>query len=455
MAFNSLTYPYTTIVHITDTIGGQSFEASGVMISPDEVLTASHVVYTAGVGAASNISVTPAYNRGTMPFGSSSVGYYHYFGIDDASGLLSSATSQSDYAVLHLNTAFTVGTMGVQSNFAGGAVHVTGYPLSAGGGMIDTTETVSLDPTYSLLDGVDTGHGSSGGPVWIEGSGGPYVVGLVSSGNGVQGYNVQITSAVFNQIENWVHQDDYSNPLIDVAYYRAHNADVAAAPINSAYHYEVQGWKEGRDPSSYFADTGYLAANPDVAQGGTNPLDHYATYGWKEGRNPSMDFDTSLYLLHNPDVARAGIDPLLHYMTHGKAEGRATYAAIGPAMKFIFAFDPEYYLLANPDVARTGVDPWTHFSTYGWHEGRAADAFFDTKGYLLANPDVARSGMDPLLHYEGYGWKEGRNPSTTFDTKNYLATNPDVKASGMDPLLHYLQYGALEGRLSLGDGKFT
>ncbi len=69
MSFNSSSYPYDTVVYITDVIGGQEWQGSGVLISPDEVLTASHVVYNSSYGTASDITVVPAYNEGAEPFG--------------------------------------------------------------------------------------------------------------------------------------------------------------------------------------------------------------------------------------------------------------------------------------------------------------------------------------------------------------------------------------------------
>src|ERR1700751_5501396 len=84
MADNTSSYPYDTVVMITDTIGSQSWQGSGVLISPDEVLTASHVVYIQGVGTANNIVVTPGYNSGSSPYGSADGIYFHYFPIDDA-----------------------------------------------------------------------------------------------------------------------------------------------------------------------------------------------------------------------------------------------------------------------------------------------------------------------------------------------------------------------------------
>lgn len=450
VSYSTTDYPYRTVVYITDDIGGVSYQASGVLLSPDEVLTASHVVYDAGAGAAYDIQVSPGYGAGSAPYGTVSAKYYHYFPIDDANDSISSASSQSDYAIIHLAQPFDVGTMGYESNFTGGAVHVTGYPGSGDGYQIDTTETVHKDPHYSLLDGSDTGRGSSGGPVWVVQNNLPYVVGLVSSGDGTNGYNVQITSSVYDQIGAWINQDDFTSPLVDPTFYDALYPDVAAAFETPAYHYYTDGWHEGRYPNAYFSTVGYLAFNADVRAAGVNPLAHYDQSGWKEGRDPSANFDTTLYLLHNPDVAASGMDPLVHFLHYGQAEGRATYAAIGPASTIVGGFDPEYYLLSNPDVAAAGVDPWTHFNTFGWREGRDPDSIFNTALYLARNPDVAAAGVDPLVHYDNFGWREGRNPSDTFSTRGYLAANPDVAAAGVDPMEHYLQFGVYEGRSPLG-----
>jgi V8-like Glu-specific endopeptidase len=186
MASDSTAYPYDTVVRITDTIGNQDYQASGVLISPDEVLTASHVVDIAGVGAASNIVVTPAYDDGTAPYGSADGAYFHYIPIDDTGGQISNPDSQSDYAVIHLSTPFTgLGTIGLSPNFAGGPVTVAGYPTSANGGMVASTQTVYPDPNYTLLDGVTLGKGSSGGPLFIGGAADPQVVGIVSSESNV------------------------------------------------------------------------------------------------------------------------------------------------------------------------------------------------------------------------------------------------------------------------------
>ena len=123
--------------------------------------------------------------------------------------------------------------MAVTPGFAGGAVHVTGYPDSAGGtAMVDDVQTVTADPTYTLLHGTSTGTGSSGGPVWIYGPDGrPQVVGLVSSGDAALniGNDNQITAAEAAQIAAWVQEDDaglaepapYAPPLAGLVIYDA------------------------------------------------------------------------------------------------------------------------------------------------------------------------------------------------------------------------------------------
>jgi V8-like Glu-specific endopeptidase len=224
VTYSTSSYPYDTVVRITDTIGSQSWQGSGVLISPDEVLTASHVVYTEGIGTADDIVVTSGYDDGSSPYGSADGAYVHYFPVDDANRSITSQQSQYDYAVIHLSTPFTsAGYMGIETNFAGGSVNITGYPSSAGGAQVDSTQNVTLDPNYSLLEGTTLGEGSSGGPVWIETAGGPSVVGVVSSDSDTNDteYNNLITTPEFNQIEAWVQQDDATStptPLLAPTY---------------------------------------------------------------------------------------------------------------------------------------------------------------------------------------------------------------------------------------------
>ena len=211
MSPDSTNYPYSPVVFITDVIGNTEYRASGVLVAPNEVLTASHVVYQQGVGTATDIVVTPGYD-GAAPFGSAAATNIHYFTVADAGGTINNYASQSDYALIHLNQSFNdTGVMGLAPDFAGGTVNVTGYPASAGDTLVSSVQTVSPDPYYSLLDGTPLGPGSSGGPVWTtDAAGHTYVVGVVSSGssNGSVGYDALITTHALQTIDSWITSDD-------------------------------------------------------------------------------------------------------------------------------------------------------------------------------------------------------------------------------------------------------
>jgi hypothetical protein len=240
---------------------------------------------------------------------------------------------------------------------------------------------------------------------------------------------------------------------VDTINYYFFYPDVARAGLDAEAHYFGTGWREGRDPGTFFSTNTYLGVNPDVRAAGLNPLTHYLQSGWREGRDPSLSFDSEAYLGANPDVRAAGLNPLLHYLGSGREEGRPAIAAIGPDAGSD-GFDAQYYRFAYADIRAAGIDPETHYRSLGQAEGRSPSAYFNTTGYLAAYADVRAAGVDPLTHYLTVGWHEGRDPSGAFDTLAYLAANPDVAAAGVDPLLHFLGPGHAEGRLPLGDYVF-
>ena len=74
--------------------------------------------------------------------------------------------------------------------------------------------------------------------------------------------------------------------------------------------------------SPFFDEAFYLDTHPDVRAAGCDTALHYVLYGWREGRDPGPFFSTTSYLIRNPDVAAAGVNPLVHYETHGRKEDR-------------------------------------------------------------------------------------------------------------------------------------
>jgi V8-like Glu-specific endopeptidase len=283
--------PYDGIVYISDEINGQYYQASGVLISPDEVLTASHVVYTQGDASpvATNIEVFDGYGGGLFDTQNSTGTVAHYNMIDDANDEVSVTATEQDYAIIHLATPFTGATLfSLMSGYPGGTVTTSGYPANADGEQIAYTGAVAPYVGYSVFDGTALGPGSSGGPVWLtNGDGEPTVVGLVSSydpndsNTATDGNDLQITNAVLNQIESWVSQDDGTKPPLSVLDTSTGQEDY---PQPVAYSGPVAGLSDEwinvstdnlnvtAGSNNWFIHTG-SGEDAIAAKGGTNVLD--------------------------------------------------------------------------------------------------------------------------------------------------------------------------------------
>ena len=215
MAGDPNSFPYDCVVLIESPDpyeAGYHFVGSGVVIGPHTILTASHVVYdTSQQTPDQNIVLYPGWESTDPALGPGNISttYTDHF---NEIGTLGSTDlyqwqSASDYAVI--DTSYTFSSwMGVLLNYPGGDVHVTGYPVSAGGYQTDSVGTVSADPSYSVLDygTLSVSPGNSGGPLWLNYNGSDDVAGLVST----SGWAAQLTAADWSQIESWVSQDGYN-----------------------------------------------------------------------------------------------------------------------------------------------------------------------------------------------------------------------------------------------------
>ncbi len=213
---DTTTFPFRTIVRITDQIGASMFQGSGVLISPDEVLTAAHVVWSTGVGVATSLSVQPGYDSGSEPYGSIDGAVTHYNPINDTNDLIQFTDTPSDYALVHLARPLSLGAMGLGAPFASGTVFASGYPANRAGAQVDVAEPVSAFAP-GVLTGAALGQGSSGGPLWtVDPAGNPAVVGLASSLDAAgNGYYMQMTAQARAQILTWVAQDDAFAPVVN------------------------------------------------------------------------------------------------------------------------------------------------------------------------------------------------------------------------------------------------
>lgn len=374
-------YPYSAVVYVEATFDdGSVYSGSGFMVGPNDVLTASHVIYDFYEGGlATSVTVTPGLDGAYEPFGSYTVAKIDYLPVDvDGDGYMSPWDSQRDFALLGLDVDVASQTGLFALDYDGGSAlyNVTGYPgvyaTDEGPRMTNDNGYVVENMRYTNYEyvSVETNPGNSGGPLWTLENGTATAVGFVSTSGWATDVAIQE-----DRIKAWIAGNDDLMPVVDAPeddeqkddgdappddgpdssadtqaepvvvgtvtagidedWYLTQYADVAAAGVNPVSHYNQFGWAEGRDPNAFFDSDGYLSVYQDVAATGMNPLSHYLDYGWREDRDPSARFDTSLYESSNPDVAAAGINPLMHFLDYGAAEGRSFTASEDPAWQAI------------------------------------------------------------------------------------------------------------------------
>src|SRR5262249_49066706 len=94
----SAQYPYTAVCEVVSTFSDGTVEqGSGVFVSANDVLTASHMLWqTDHGGAAVSVTVYPGTDGGSQPFGAESGAQWHYYEINDHNNQISQSDSQYD-----------------------------------------------------------------------------------------------------------------------------------------------------------------------------------------------------------------------------------------------------------------------------------------------------------------------------------------------------------------------
>jgi V8-like Glu-specific endopeptidase len=184
--------PYSAICYVTVTFpDGVSIRGSGVMVGPNDVLTAMHMVYWADHGGfATSISVAPGAdtNPAATPYGTIT----NWTSINtrvpnwdvDGDSLLSADEAQHDMALIGLgtpvgNSSGWLQLMPTALDFYG---QVAGYP-ALGTGLMAQDVYADASSRWGVYD-VDygLGPGASGGPLLYVANGQTYVAGVLSSG---------------------------------------------------------------------------------------------------------------------------------------------------------------------------------------------------------------------------------------------------------------------------------
>jgi V8-like Glu-specific endopeptidase len=224
------TFPYSAVVYLESTFpSGITYRGSGAVVGENDVLTASHAVYSISDGGlADEIRVYPGRDGASILLGPYYGGKVNYFEVDpDGDGTLSQQDSEDDLAVIGFDLSFgtLTGWFGLVPDGPSGYYNATGYP-----GVYDDDTGPRMVNSYGLAtkadgfqvfnyDTIETHPGNSGGPIWYEYDTFPYLVGVSST----SGWAADISSH-YNSILDWIAGNDF---LLDGPTGTAVNSDIA------------------------------------------------------------------------------------------------------------------------------------------------------------------------------------------------------------------------------------
>ncbi len=228
---NPMAYPYRAVVMIVVTYpDGSEAYGTGALVGPNDVLTATHVLYSPDNGGqAVDISLYPGADfngqRGDFDdIGVKPLEYFHWEAIawpsevfvDHTNHYLTSYESQYDVALLGIDEAigYELGWFGLATGYNHATwAHQIGYP-SSGTGMMAGEIYVSPHSQYWIYQaegwgvGTHMGAGSSGGPLYVEEADGPYIIGVKSAGSTFNSVWADV-DFVYDELQAAIAANDY------------------------------------------------------------------------------------------------------------------------------------------------------------------------------------------------------------------------------------------------------
>lgn len=185
--------PYSAVCYLEVTFAnGLRARGSGVVVGPNDVLTALHVVYSAFDGGwARSVRILPGADTLplTAPLGEFNDVQSFAGRVPDwdpnGDGLLFASESQYDMALLGLSSRIgdLSGWLPLDTERASFSAQVLGYPARGTGLMSDIGFAQPDNGSGTLNIGLGLGRGASGGPMIHSIDGDAYVAGTLSSGD--------------------------------------------------------------------------------------------------------------------------------------------------------------------------------------------------------------------------------------------------------------------------------
>ena len=192
---------------------GSTYFGTGVFVGPNDVLTASHMVYAPELGAAVEVTAYAGYgysDEGT-PY---KVSNFNYYRVGEGDGRIAYSDVHSDVALLTTSgkTGSWFGMSNQYDSYSSAlSVKQSGYDSVLASMYWDHyVQGLSSGWVTRLSDSVwDTSllsihSGDSGSPVWIDSASGPLVIGVVST----QDWAAALDTAMLNTLRGWIAAND-------------------------------------------------------------------------------------------------------------------------------------------------------------------------------------------------------------------------------------------------------
>lgn len=211
--------PYSALVQVYSFYldAGVYHQGSGVLVGPNDVLTAAHVIYDTSLGDyADFVLVSPGRNGEVKPFGT-------VYGDDlrIPQGWAFYEDFAYDYGIIGLNRPIgyntgwhELGWVNDPAALIGEAMQSFGYPSDLGGDILvgtwGTVDTI-VNSVVFFVDDLDAWYGQSGSPVFETfGEGTSPVIGVVSFHSLFPTYNGVVTwnPTIYETLNAWMETND-------------------------------------------------------------------------------------------------------------------------------------------------------------------------------------------------------------------------------------------------------
>ncbi|MDW5471251.1 trypsin-like serine peptidase [Staphylococcus equorum] len=192
--------PYKTVVLLNMSFNNNVYIGSGVMISPDTVLTAAHNIYDSDLGGwANNVTVYAGANSHKATIGKSKADKKYVL-----PEWIKSKSKKHDLAIIKLNSqlGFKTGTLGITDQMQiNEQLETAGYPADKGGTtQYKVTGLLKRLTETNIFYDMDTYGGQSGSAVWNKNK---KIVGVHAYGATPLNFGTKITNDNLKLIINW------------------------------------------------------------------------------------------------------------------------------------------------------------------------------------------------------------------------------------------------------------